>query len=287
MHICLRVIALLALSLPLNATYAQEKKPILKKRPAVVMIGDRWKMSPTKLKSVNVNIYWESGLENKEIRAPQVDESRSTYLNSAFPLSANKQTYFNVYAFVTVSIDGKITECRFNPETPVEADTSIDPLAIDHVCPMLTQKIQFYPALDNRGEPVEIKGQIAVTYSMQISNPLAPPRVISMSRRQPTKAGPPVPLLDGGGDITFETIGLSEQKMKELGRSKLMAILDVDIEGKAKSCYISWATYVDELDKQICSKAIALNYTPATDENGKTIEGQYLLMLFTYEHFIE
>ena len=300
MCICFRLIALLVLSLPINAAYAQGQRPVLTQRPEVVMIGAHWKISPKKQKSANVHIYWESSLNEDEMRSPSVDESRSIHMDTPFPLSADKQVYFNVNAFVTVSIDGKITECRFNPETPVEADTKIDPLAIAHACPMLTQKVQFYPALNNLGERIEIKGEVVVTYSMRIYNPQTPLLPTNNVRapyqptnnvrapyQPPTKAGPPVPLLSDGGDITFETLSLSEQKMKERGISSLMAVLEVDIDGKASNCRLSAATFIDEIDRQICSRAMGINFAPATDEKGKITKGLYMLMLFVQEDLAE
>ncbi len=284
MNIRFFLLASLACAMSATPSLARDEKPVLRKKPAVVNIGDRWKISRKKYKSADVTVYWDIELGDAGMRTPSVDESRSTFRNSPFPLSTAKETYFDVNALVTISVEGKVTECRFDPETLVDAEMGIDPLAIDHICPMLRQHVVFHPALDQNGERVERKGRMFGSYSLLITDTSKPPLMISppaSTMMRPGKASAAFPLIGAKEDFSFKTIGLSEQKMKELDKNIIIARLKIDKEGRASNCRLTAATNVDELDRQICANAIATPFVAARNDNGDNIESDYLLMVFS------
>jgi hypothetical protein len=270
--------------LPLSALHAQAEKPILRKKPSQVLIGDRWKVSRKKHRSANVTIYSIRDENDWQyIRLPSVDEDRSTYQTTVFPIATANDVYFDLQVLVTISGQGKVTECRYDPDTPIEPEVKIDPLAKEHICPMLLKNVQFFHALNSKGEPAERKGVLSASYGVitQFSDPSAyPPPMATMSL---SKARRPEPTTE----ITFETLGLTEQILKDRKIASIFATVQIGADGKPIRCLIGAATYDDAIDRQICAKTMALDFIPGTDENQTPRETQYYLMLFTDDIFVK
>jgi hypothetical protein len=280
MKIYIAALAFILAQLPVSAIYAQDEKPIMRKKPAQVLIGDRWMTGRKRYMATDVQIYSIRDLDSYELmRRPAVDEKRSTYRSTPFPLSTLEEMRPTLEVLVTISAQGKVTECRFYPDTPPDPDISpdinLELVAKDHACPMLQNNVRFIAALNDKGEPTETQGKLNISYEVSSSyiGPANPPPIFAVSPGEASKARPARSV----EQITLETVGLTNQIMKELGKTSVTAFLRIDKNGKATGCSLTAATDDDTLDRQICAKAIMLDYIPGVDENLNVKDDYFIL----------
>jgi hypothetical protein len=277
---------------PLATLNAQTEKPILRKKPVPVLIGDRWWTGKSSYKAADVWIYSTADKEDwSYMRLPSVDEKRSTYRNVVFPLSTAKEYQYDFEVLVTVSAKGKITECRYDPhsrpdigpDTSIAPDLVLEPTAIEHACPLLKEHVQFFPGLNTQGERAERKGKLSIFYSLSwisTKKNKYPPPISTVSMTKGTSRKPePV------DDIGLETLGLTEKMLKDRGLTTIFARLKIDASGKAIGCRLGAATNDDMLDRQICEKASALKYLPGIGDDGNARQDDYYLFVFTEAMF--
>jgi hypothetical protein len=266
-----------ALCLP-SGVAAQTEKPILRKKPVPVKIGDRWWISKRDYKSTDVRIYADRALvEWGFMRLPSVDEKRSTYRNTAFPLPTAKQLSHELQFRLTVSAEGKLTECRYDPDPFYEPQMPVDPAAIKHACPMLQNHAQFFSALDAKGYPVGYTGAWSISYDLSLvstrKNNYPPPMMTT--RRTEGQERSPVP----ADKITLATLGLTEHMLHKNGPWAIIGYLKIDDSGKATACRLSVAINDDALDRQVCERAMAQNFSPGLNSQGTAREDEYFLLV--------
>jgi hypothetical protein len=249
--------------------HAQSEKPILKQKPATVMVGDQWMIGRYQYKTTDLDISPVLKTDEWYMRSPQIDEDRSTYRETEFPLLAPKEYSYGLEFDITISQQGKLTRCVFDKMTEGGTEVKVDRAMIDKVCPMVTNQIQFYHALDEAGAPSEFTGTLQAIYSVELGstkpNNDRPPMFLV---RPPSETSTLARAAETVEEVTAATFEFTDDEF-------VFGYTRIDEFGAATACRLGTATYDDERDRNICARAMALKYKPALNEAGQAVSGLY------------